>query len=347
MNIANVVGLIAGLAWALAIGALVLVVVRLGRNRPMSNGGVLVLIFFLVAVLLSILSAGMVFIKPEERGVVISAVSPKGYRETALEPGLRWIIPFAETVVLYPISNQTYTMSIAGSEGQIQGDDSIAARTSDGQEIYVDASIIFSIDPAKVVDVHIAWQDRYADGLVRAQTRGVIRDAVSQFGVEEVNSSKRFEMTTMMKDAMRTKLEENGLLLKDFVLRNIAFSSEYAASVEQKQIAEQLAQQARFTVEQRRQEAEQARQTAQGQADAAVIRAKAQAEARLIEAEAEAAALEKIAAALKDKPDLLTYEYIQKLSPNIQAMLLPSNAPFVFPLPNLTNNAITTEETVP
>jgi len=56
------------------------------------------------------------------------------------------------------------------------------------------------------------------------------------------------------------------------VLRNISFSPEYAASVEQKQIAEQQAQQAKLTVEQRKQEAEQARQVAQGVADAVVIK---------------------------------------------------------------------------
>ena len=38
-------------------------------------------------------------------------------------------------------------MSIAPSEGAIQGDDSITARTSDGQEIFVDASVIYAIDP--------------------------------------------------------------------------------------------------------------------------------------------------------------------------------------------------------
>ena len=29
------------------------------------------------------------------------------------------------------------------------------------------------------------------------------------------------------------------------------------------------------------------------------------------------------------------YQYITKLTPNIQAMLLPSNAPFLFPLPTM------------
>lgn len=66
------------------------------------------------------------------------------------------------------------------------------------------------------------------------------------------------------------------------MLRNIAFSPEYAASVEQKQIAEQLAQQAAFVDQQREQEAEQARATARGQRDAAIIFAEDDAEAGVI-----------------------------------------------------------------
>jgi len=337
MNIANLFQGLATLAWMLFFGLLVLVLVRASRNRPIKNASVTVLTTLVLAILLTVVSAGLVFIEPQERGVVISALSPTGYREQALEPGLRWIIPFAERVVRYPISRQTYTMSIAAQEGQIYGDDSITARTADGQEVFIDASVIFEIDPAKVVEVHIRWQDRYTNELVRALTRGIIRDAVSQYGVEEVYSTKRGEMTQQVFDALSIKLAENGLRLVDFVLRNITFSPEYAASIEQKQIAEQQAQQARFVVEQKRQEAEQARQIAQGRADAAVIQAKGEAESRLIQAEAEAKALQIISEALKDNPELLTYQYITKLSPNIQALLLPSNAPFIFPLPDVYN----------
>jgi regulator of protease activity HflC (stomatin/prohibitin superfamily) len=246
------------------------------------------------------------------------------------------VIPFLETVQRYPISRQSYTMSKTTGEGQVQGDDSITARTSDGQQLYIDASVIYAIDPAKVVQVHIEWQNRYSAELVRPLARGVIRDAVSQFGVEEVVTSKRFDLQKLIEDSLTEKLAENGLILLDFVMRNITFSDEYAASVEQKQIAEQQAQQAKFVVEQKKQEAEQARQTAQGAADASVIRAKGDADARLIQADAEAKALQLIASALKDNPDLLTYQYISKLAPGIQVMLVPNNAPFLLPLQGLT-----------
>ena len=336
MNIAGLVQGIATLAWVGLIAFIVIAVIRASRNAPLKKTGTIILVMAVLAVLITSLSAGLVFIQPEERGIVISAFAPKGYREVALQPGLRWVIPFAENVILYPISKQTYTMSIATNEGQIQGDDSITARTLDGQEIYVDASVIYAVDPEKVIQVHIQWQNRYPTDLVRAQSRGIIRDAVSQYRVDELVSTKRLAFIANMREAMTLKLSENGLILVDFVIRNITFSPEYAASVEQKQVAEQLAQQAKFVVEQKRQEAEQARQTAQGAADAAIIKAEGDAKARILQAQAEAEALRLISAALKDNPDLLMYQYITKLAPTIQTMLLPSNSPFVFPLPEFT-----------
>ncbi|OGO40758.1 MAG: hypothetical protein A2W36_03575 [Chloroflexi bacterium RBG_16_58_14] len=158
---------------------------------------------------------------------------------------------------------------------------------------------------------------------------------VSQYRVEEVVSTKRADMTQQISEAMAEQLLKNGVIMDNFILRNITFSPEYAASVEQKQIAEQLAQQAKLIVEQRKQEAEQARQQAQGLADSVVIRAKGDADARVIQAEAEARALQLVSDALRNNPDLLTYQYITKLAPGIEVMLVPNNTPYLLPLPSL------------
>jgi regulator of protease activity HflC (stomatin/prohibitin superfamily) len=230
-------------------------------------------------------------------------------------------------------------MSAVTGEGQVTGDDSIRARTKDGQEVIIDASVIYQIDPNKVVPLHIVWQTRFEDEFVRPEARGIIRDAISQYGVEEVVSTKRVEIVQIITEEMSLSLAENNLRLLDFVLRDIHFSEGYAAAVEQKQIAEQQAQQAELTVEQKRQEAEQARQVAQGQADAAVIAAKGAAEARLIQAEAEAQANALVAESLRDRPELLQYQYILKLAPGVQTIFVPTGNQFILPLPNTTTPA--------
>ena len=335
MQITILVSALAAFSWLVVVAFLALAVLR-ARQGKKSRGAVTGIIVAVIAgVLLSTVSAGLVFIQPQERGVVISAIEPDGYRSTILEPGLRWVIPYAESVKTYNISKYTYTMSIAHLEGEVQGDDSIAARTADGQEVYIDASIIFSLNPAEVLNVHIVWQDRFVDGLVRPTVRGVIRDAVSHYRVNEVYSTKRDELKMQIEDELRTAMEKNGLILSDFVLRNITFTDEYAASIEQKQIAEQLAQQAEYIVEQRFQEAEQARQVAEGTKDAAILAAEGRAESAVIEAKAEAEALQLIAEVLAANPQLLNYRYIEKLAPGIQVMLVPNDNPYILPLPEI------------
>lgn len=324
----------ATLSWFAVIAIMFAIVARAAKKQPTKGIVSFGIGLFVFAIIASIMSASIVFLEPDERGVVVSPYEALGYRDEILDAGLGWIIP-GENVKYYSIARSTYTMSAGASEGQLSGDDSIRARTKDGQEVFIDASIIYQINPVNVTQLHIEWRDRYREELVRPTTRGIVRDVASQYGIEEIVSSQRASLEAVITESMATKFAENNLVLIDFVLRDIHFSAEYAVAVEQKQIAEQQAQQAKFVVESKKQEAEQARQVAQGQADAAVIAAQGQADARLIQAEAEASALGLINNAIKDNPDLLTYQYIEKLGPEIEVMLLPNNAPFLFPLPGI------------
>ena len=345
MSLITVLKGLAALSWLAFIGVIIYAVVRASRGRSTKGSVSMIIIVLVVAIVMNVLTAGLVFVEPTERGVVISAVpGQQGVRKDALMPGLNWIVPYFDRVITYPISRQTYTMSIATEEGQRGGDDSVEARTADGQVVYVDASVIHALDPTKVVAVHIAWQNTYEDGLVRTLSRGIIRDVVASFGVEEVYSTHRVEVIDKISTELSRKLDEEGFLLIDFVLRNIAFSQEYATVIESKQIAEQKVLEEQFIVQQREQqalqsiatadgEAKSAVKIAEGQAEALLINANAEAQARLIKAQAEAQALQLLSQAIAANPNVLTLEYIQQLAPNIQVMLLPSDNPFLLPLP--------------
>jgi regulator of protease activity HflC (stomatin/prohibitin superfamily) len=334
MNISTLLQGVASFAWIGFIGVLVMIFIRTSRNQPVKGLSSLVVVFLLVAILMTTVGAGLVFLQANEYGVVISAFAPQGYRTQALGPGLHWIVPFVESVEKYSVAQQTYTMASTTNEGTVQGDDSIQARTKDGQQVFIDASVIYKADPTQIIQLHINWQNRYEEMVVRPVARAAIRNAVSQFGVEELVSTKRGELELAIRTEIETKLKANNVIMSDFLMRNIRFSDEYAAAVEQKQVAEQQAQQAKFVVESKKQEAEQARQTAQGQADAAVIASKGAAEARLIQAKAEAEANQLLSQSLT--PTLLQYQYILKLAPGVQTMFIPSDNQFILPLPETT-----------
>lgn len=333
MNVADFIKTVAGFAWLAVLGIAALVVIRASRKQNTKGLSSLIIGLIVLAIVLTLVGAGLVFVEPFETGVVVTVLAQGGMRPEPVQAGLHWIFPFVERVERYPVSIQTFTMARTATEGEIGGEATVEARTSDGQRIFVDSSVIYQIEPSAVTTIHRAWQHRYQQDLILPQTRGIIRDAVSQYRVDEVLSTKRFEMAEQITLGLTAIMAENGMTLVDFVLRDITFTDEYAQSIEQKQIAEQQALQAAFVVQSKKQEAEQARQIAQGRADAAVIEAKGAAEARLIQAQAEAQANELLAASLENNPELLQYQYILKLSPGVQTIFIPSGNQFILPLP--------------
>src|SRR4030067_2162748 len=96
MNIGSLLSGIAVLAWLGAGAALVLPLPRAAAGEALPNGGIIILVAVLIAVLATSVSAGLVFLQPEERGVVISALQAGGVRQATLEPGPHWILPPAE-----------------------------------------------------------------------------------------------------------------------------------------------------------------------------------------------------------------------------------------------------------
>jgi regulator of protease activity HflC (stomatin/prohibitin superfamily) len=276
-----------------------------------------VMLPLLAAIGVTLVSMAIVFVEPTQVAVIVSVVSPGGIRPQPLTSGLHWIIPVLEREEIYPVVWQTYTMAGKPNEGAKAGDDSIRARTSDGQEVRLDCSVIFRINPNRAVVLHADWQTRYIDDFVRPTVRSVVRTQVSQFTVREVNSSSRKDLEALLDRLLRDEFAEKGLLLDNFLLRDMTFTPEYAASIEHKQIALE-------GEEQTKHEAQQMRNLAAGKADAIKIEAQAQSEA-----------LKLIAEALKEEPQLVTYQYVEKLSPNIRAMLVPSNNPLILPLPDL------------
>lgn len=94
-------------------------------------------------------------------------------------PGISLVNPITTDYRHYDVSRQTYTMSSLQFEGDLEGDDAVEARTSGGQQVQIDVTVIYRINPDEVNRVHVNWpDDRYRNELIRPLLRSVVRDAV-------------------------------------------------------------------------------------------------------------------------------------------------------------------------
>jgi len=345
----QLLNVIAIIAWAWFVLVLLVIAFRgyqSGGARELGKSllSLRILLALIIAIVLSLLSASLVFIEPQEVGVVISVISPNGYREDPLRSGLHAIAPLAEKVIRYPIYWQTYTMSAEPLEGAMVGNDAITARTSDGQLVYVDSSVIYRIDANEVIRVHIDWQNRFVEDFIRPLMRGFIRTEVSQFTADEVNSSKRNKLEENLDESLRDQFTQKGFVLDRFLLRNIAFSPQYTSAIEQKQVAEQERIQKEYMAEQMRKLAEGERDKlkieAAGRAGAIELEAQAQATATVLKGQADATALQLVSDVLRNNRDLITYRYVEKIAQGIKVMLVPNDNPYLLPLPDLMQEDI-------
>jgi hypothetical protein len=204
---------------------------RAGRRRNWFLSASLILAFF--ALVTIVLRAGMIFIEPDERGVVISAVEG-GVRPEPLQPGLNWTNPYLETVITYPIARQSYVMTVIPKLGSHVEDDMVQVETAEGDKRYVGASAVYSIDPDRVVEVHIRWQNRYEENLVRPILRGIIRDTFNQYDTAMIDSDNIKPIKDKIQDGAALSLQEGGILLFEFTLTEVLDEQEYSSLLEQR-----------------------------------------------------------------------------------------------------------------
>lgn len=347
----SALSLLGFLAFLAGIG---LVVVSASQGRSARGGILLTIIGLIAGVLFSIISQGILIVEPRQVAVVVNTLTG-AVEENPRPGGTHIIVPIVQQPFIYQIDQQSITMDGAPS-GADEG--AVRARTSDGQEVSLDVSVLFSVNPQEADRLHVTWQNRYATELVIPAARGIVRDAVSTFEAAQIYAGGRETLSSSAYDRLRLRLEREGLTLSDLIIRDITFSQQYSDAIERAQVAAQEAERSRLEVAQRRAEAEQRVVVAQGERDAAIARAEGEAQAIILRAQAEAEGLRLVSEQIAANPSLIQYQYVQRLSENVQLALVPSNSPFLFDFASLAQpnpdfvapevpDAIVPEVTVP
>jgi prohibitin 2 len=248
---------------------------------------------------LFVLSQTFVIVQAGERAVVFSDLS--GVQAYQLTEGFHLNLPLVWHITKYDIKTRTYTMSGSAQESSLPAesrseseqvpDDSLTALTSDGLPVTLDLSIRFHVDPDNVWRLHKQIGPDFIDRVVRPQARSIARMTFAGFPVIDVYSGKRQAIVDGISTQLREKFQKNYLVLDEVLLRDIRFPPEFQATIEQKQVAQQAAEQMVYELQ----------------------RAELEKQQKIVQAQGEAEAIRKTADALNHNPQLIQYEYVQRL----------------------------------
>lgn len=227
----------------------------------------------------------------------------KGVLDQELPEGLHLKIPFWQTSSVFTTKKQVFTM--AGQYQGIQDEDGVNGRSKDGQNVTVDVSVTYQIQgkDASFLLQEFLSEAGYRSTIIQPAARSIVYDAVSKFNALELVSEKRSEFSNLILSALKKIFDENKIILHEVFVRNVSFSPEFSRAIEEKQIAEQNIK----TAENRKREAEQVK------------------EKKIIEAQAEAEAIRLKGETLKANPQVIQFEFVQKMAPNIDWGILPDN----------------------
>ena len=286
---------------------------RSGAKPPWWVVPALVVAVIIVGGALVVLMTAWRSVNPGYVGVVFDKVRHQ-VTTGVLEPGWAFINPFTQSIQEYPVTIQTYEMVQKGSEGSVEGDDSVKIQSSEGQQLNLDVVIQYQVKKAEAGTLYQDWGGAnigvVEDRVVRQYTRSQVPVIAAKYGWEEIAASKRGQIAHEIATTLTEEFALRHLDLVSFGIREVHLPQPLQDALDNKIQAQQQAEQQRYQLEQARVKAEQDQVEATGHAAAVKAQAQGEADSIRIRADAQAEANSVLAKSLT--PELLHYQQIQR-----------------------------------
>ena len=261
------------------------------------------IVTFIIIVI--IMSESVVIVQAGHRGVVlyVGAVENK-----VLGEGLHFIIPFAEQVIQLEVRTLKF-----------QADASAAS--NDLQEVATVIALNYHIDPN---DANIIYQQLgadYSDRIIAPTIQESVKASVAKFNAEEL-ITKRETAKAVIAQAIRNTLSTRDITVETLFITEFKFSEAFANQVESKVVAYQ-----KYLTEQNNLRA------VQVVANQTVVQAQAQARSNVARAEGESQAIKVITEQLRQSPQYLQWQSINRWNGQLPYSLGSGGATPFFQLP--------------
>lgn len=191
--------------------------------------------------------------------------------------------------------------------------------SAESQDVYVTATLNIQVSPRHIQTLYREVGPNYFDVLVAPRVFQAFKDETVKFKSTEI-APRREEIRKAVRERLTHELDNRSIVVEDLLIDNISFSKEFQASIERKQVASQDALAEEQKVESSKHIAQQAIAKAEGEGESILAVARKQAEANAM-------------LSRSITQELIQYQMMQKLSPNISVMMIPAGQQFIMEMP--------------
>jgi regulator of protease activity HflC (stomatin/prohibitin superfamily) len=266
----------AGLLWLIALILLIKRWGRISRRRLGAEAFVLAA----AGTLAWGLHYSVVIVPSGTAGIRVSEIS--GTRPGTLFPGAHWIHPGFERLVLYDTREKILSHE-AGS---------LAAQSKEGLSVGLAVSVRYRLEPKRLPHIHSSLPQPVEQELVPPIVASAFRQVLPNYMVREVFATKREEVRETAARIITDKLMEDGIVVKDVMLRDIVLPHEYARGLEGLLLKEQESERMVYELQVKEKQVRAAALEAEAVKARQVKKAEADAETRVLQAKAEADAMQ-------------------------------------------------------
>jgi len=210
-------------------------------------------------------SQSVVIVQPGRLGVVYNRIGfsgAAGLSETpTLTEGMNFIMPWFQRPVIFDTRVKSQVVNTSSG-------------SKDLQMVQISLRVLFKPNPANISTVYRRLGQDYDARVLPSIVNEITKAVVAKYNASEL-LTKRDEVSRAVKSQLVLRGSEFDIIIDDVSITHLAFSKDYTAAVEAKQVAQQDAERSRYIVEKAIQEKKSIIIKADAEAQSAVLIGKA------------------------------------------------------------------------
>eukprot|EP01096_Ripella_sp_DP13-Kostka_P014910 TRINITY_DN6841_c0_g1_i3.p1 TRINITY_DN6841_c0_g1~~TRINITY_DN6841_c0_g1_i3.p1 ORF type:complete len:277 (+),score=132.98 TRINITY_DN6841_c0_g1_i3:91-921(+) len=163
-----------------------------------------------------------------------------GIKEVVRGEGTHFLVPWFQKPIIVDV--RTTPKRLSSETG-----------SKDLQIVNITLRVLFRPDVTKLKEIISNIGAQYDERILPSIGNEVLKAVVAEFDAGEL-ITRREEVSRKIRDKLTLRANDFGILLDDVSITHLTFSRDYTKAIEQKQVAQQIAERQKFVVEKAKQE---------------------------------------------------------------------------------------------